>query len=101
MKPTLKNFRSHKRADALETESPRFPITNWNYQSVALGGFSGHCAKLTPSFRDISRDYFDKEAHNNFAKEAALFGTMLAMAAMPLISTALAVIHLLRTVGTF
>lgn len=77
----------------------RFPVIDCNYQSVALDGFNGHCEKLSPSFRNISREYFANEAHHYFLAEGALFATMLLTAAVPIVSGAFAVIHLCRSFG--
>jgi hypothetical protein len=90
MKPTIETFRSNK----------RFPITDYNYHSVALDGFDGCCAKMTaPSFRSISRDYFENEEPKRFLGEAAIFGTMLVTALVPLISGVFAIIQLCRSLG--
>ncbi len=64
---------------------------------MVLSGCSANCAKIySPSFRNISRDYFDTEAQRDFLTEAAVFGTMLVTAAVPIISGAYAVIELCR-----
>jgi hypothetical protein len=89
MKPNLTTSRSQDRV----------PLVDCNYHSVALDEFSGRCAKDSPSFRSISRDYFDKEAQHNFAAEAALFATMLVTAAVPIVSGAFAIIQLCRAFG--
>ena len=83
MKPTLTTKDSGK----------RFPIVDCNYHSIALDGCNGRCLGL-PSFRSISREYFDKEAQRSFATEAALFGTMIVTATFPIVSGAYAIMHL-------
>jgi hypothetical protein len=91
MKPTIETFRTNK----------RFPLTDYNYHSVALDGFSGSCAKVSsPSFRSISRDYFETEEPKSFLGEAAIFGTMLVTAVVPLVSGIFAIIELCRVLGT-
>jgi hypothetical protein len=78
----------------------RFPLIDCNYQSVALDAFNGGCAKFSPPpFRNISRDYFDNEAHRHFLAEGALFATMLVTAAVPLVSAAYAIAELCRAFG--
>ena len=91
MKPTIKTIRSNK----------RFPVTDYNYHSVALDRFNGCCAKVSsPSFRSISRDYFEAEEPKSFLGEAAIFGTMMVTAVVPLVSGVLAIIQLCRALGT-
>jgi hypothetical protein len=91
MKPTIETIRTNKRS----------PITDYNYHSVALDGFNGCCAKVsTPSFRSISRDYFENEEPKSFLGEAAIFGTMLVTAVVPLVSGIFAIIQLCRVLGT-
>lgn len=88
MKPTLTKNSSGK----------EFPLLDYNYHSVALDGCNGHCLR-PPSLRSISREYFDKEAHRSFAAEAALFGIMIVTAAVPIVSSAFAVLELCRSVA--
>ena len=91
MKPTIETFRSNK----------RFPITDYNYHSLAIDRFNGPCAKVSsPSFRSISRDYFETEEPKSFLGEAAIFGTMLVTAVVPLVSGVFAIIQLCRVLGT-
>jgi hypothetical protein len=78
----------------------RFPITDCNYHSITLGDFNGRCTKLcSPSFRNISRDYFDNEAQRNFLTEGAVFITMLVTVTVPIVSGALAILQLCRDCG--
>ncbi|MDQ2825064.1 MAG: hypothetical protein M3R29_06425 [Verrucomicrobiota bacterium] len=91
MKPTFTTNRNSK----------RFPITDSNYHPLALDGFSGSCAKMSPpSFRSISRDYFETEEPKSFLGEAAIFGTMLVTVVVPLVSGISAIIQLCRVLGT-
>ena len=53
-----------------------------------------------PSFRSISQDYFKNEARPNFAGEAALFTVILMVAAVPILNSVSAVLHLVRSFGT-
>ena len=91
MKPTIETSHSNK----------RFPVTDYHYHSIALDGFSGSCAKVSaPSFRSISRDYFETEEPKSFLGEAAIFGTMLVTAVVPLVSGIVAIVQLCRVLGT-
>jgi hypothetical protein len=77
-----------------------FPLTDCNYYSFTLAGYRGQCAKsLAPSFRNISRQYFQNEARHDFVSEAILFAMLVITAAVPLVSAAYAVIELCQTFG--
>ena len=66
-----------------------FPLVECNYQPMKLSGYQARCARIdAPSFRDISRQYFQKEARRDFVSEAFLFAVMIVLAAAPLLSTA-------------
>ncbi|PYK34827.1 MAG: hypothetical protein DME54_06735 [Verrucomicrobia bacterium] len=90
MKPTAFIVRNHT----------RFPLTDCNYHPVTLSGYRSHCAKpLTPSFRNISHQYFQREARHDFVGEAILFAMLVITAAIPLVSAAYAVAELCRAFG--
>jgi hypothetical protein len=90
MKPTFITTRSEK----------RFPLIECNYHSVALSGYRGRCAKpAAPSFRNISRLYFQKEARQDFFGEAILFAILVVAATVPMVSGAYAIIQLCRAFG--
>jgi hypothetical protein len=78
----------------------RMPKTDCCYQvgsmpSRGRRAFGRRCA----SIRSISNDYFKNEARSAFVTEAAFFSVIVITAAVPLIYTATAVIHLVRSVG--
>ena len=78
----------------------KFPITDHNYQSVALGGCSGSRAHLAgPSFRSISRDYFKNEAPQDFFGEALFFVAIALTTAVPLASGAYVLAHFIAAIG--
>jgi hypothetical protein len=80
----------------------RFPLIDWNYQPTRLGGYRGQCAKTeAPSFRNISRQYFQNDARRDFIGEAAFFAAIVITAAAPLFSTASAIGELCRAIGWF
>jgi hypothetical protein len=58
---------------------------------------SAPCVKRSNSLRDISRDYFHAEANREFTTEAAVFGTLILMAIVPIMTGISAVVQLLRT----
>jgi hypothetical protein len=90
MKPTFITTCSEK----------RFPFIECNYHSVTLSAYRGRCVRPTvPSFRDISRLYFQKEARQDFFGEAILFAILVVAATVPIVSGAYAVIQLCRAFG--
>ena len=75
----------------------KFPFVDYHYQASTLENFTGSCAKTSSkSLRDISRDYFDNEANHDFLSDAAVFGTLIATAAVPIIAGLSAVVELCR-----
>jgi hypothetical protein len=75
----------------------KFPFVDYHYQASTLEHFTGHCAKTSSkSLRDISRNYFDSEANYDFLSDAAVFGTLIATAAVPIIAGLNAVVELCR-----
>ena len=78
-------------------DARNFPFGDYHYQASTLENFTGHCAKTSSkSLRDISRDYFDKESNHDFLSDAAVFGTLIATAAVPIIAGLSAVLELCR-----
>jgi hypothetical protein len=91
MKPTLQSNRRR---------SPRLPKTDYNFQSPSVANMGGRCfGSRPPSFRAISQDYFKNEARQNFAGEAALFSAIVLIVAIPLLQSASALVHLVRSIG--
>jgi hypothetical protein len=78
-------------------DARKFPFVDYHYQASTLENFTGHCAKTSSkSLRDISRDYFDKESNHDFLSDVAVFGTLIATAAVPIIAGLSAVFELCR-----
>ena len=77
----------------------RFPITDYNYHAPSYGDLSGgHCTNVpAPSFRNISRDYFQNEARHSFLMEALFFAVITATAVVPLVNGALVLVHFVRS----
>lgn len=76
-----------------------FPVTDFNYHSVVLG-YSGRCGRAVgPSFHTLSRDYFNIEARRYFLAEAIVFGSIMVMAAFPILNGARAMMDLVRVIG--
>ena len=74
----------------------KFPFVDYQYQASSLENLSGRCEKLSHSFRDISRDYFDSEDNNDFVSNAAIFAALIASALVPIVASASAMIHVVR-----
>ena len=74
------------------------PKTDYNFQSSSNTG--GRCFdSRRPSFRAISQDYFKNEAPHSFVREAGLFSVIVLIVAVPLLQSAHAVVHLVRSFG--
>ena len=91
MKPTINTNK----------DARKFPFVEFQYQASSLEDLSGRCTKLSNSFRDISRDYFDKEENKDFLSNAAIFIAMLASAMIPIAASASEVVHLVRVLPSF
>ena len=77
--------------------SQKFPLVEYCYHAPILNSSSAHCVKKSNSLRDVSRDYFDAEANREFTTEAAVFGTLIVMAIMPIMAGVSAVVQLLHS----
>jgi len=77
-----------------------FPLVDCNYQPMTLNGYHARCVTTaTPSFRNISRHYFQKEARRDFVSEAFLFAVIIVLAAAPLLSAASALTEFCRAIA--
>jgi len=90
MKPTIQ-LNEHK--------GPRTPKIECGYQVASMPSRGGHGFSRRASIRSISNEYFKNEARSTFATEAAFFSVIVMTAAVPLITTALALVHLVRSVA--
>jgi hypothetical protein len=91
MKPTIHT----------NTNATKFPFVDYQYQASSLESLTGRCAKLSNSFRDISRDYFDTEENQDFLSNAAIFVALIGSALIPIAASASAMIELVRTLPLF
>jgi hypothetical protein len=95
MKPTFQT-----NDDSMGECAHKFPITDFNYHSVALGECRGRCAEVvSPSFHSLSRDYFKTEARQYSLAETVVFGAIMATAILPILNGASAVMDLVRAIG--
>jgi hypothetical protein len=91
MKPTIQ-FNERK-------GDPR-PMTDYSYQAPRFSSQGGHgSGSRRASIRAISHDYFKNEARSSFATEAAFFSVIVLTAAVPVINSAIALGHLVRSIG--
>jgi hypothetical protein len=82
------------------TARGRFPFTDYDYHSGTISGYRSRCAKsVEPSFRNISRQYFQNEARCDFVGEAILFAMLTITSAMAVASGAQAAVQLCRVFG--
>jgi hypothetical protein len=90
-----------KPSQNIRPRAQKFPLVDYCYQAPMLNPSSAPCVKRSNSLRDISRDYFDAESNREFVTEAAVAGTLIIMAIMPIMAGVFAVAHLLRVLPLF
>jgi hypothetical protein len=100
MKPTTQ-FNEKNRRDLSDRELRKdsaLPKTDYSFQAVSVANGGGRCfSSCRPSFRAISQDYFKNEAPRSFASEAALFVVIVMTAALPILNSVSALVHLVRS----
>jgi hypothetical protein len=78
----------------------RMPNIDQNFQVASMPSRGGRShGSRHASIRAVSHDYFKNEARSMFATEAAFFSVIVMTAAVPLINTAMAMVHLVRSVA--
>jgi hypothetical protein len=78
-------------------KSSKFPLIDCNYRPMTLDGYRGRCIRTeAPRFRNISAQYFRKEARHDFVVEAVCFAIFVITAAVPLVGATNAVVDLCR-----
>ena len=85
----------------IQPGAQKFPLVEYCYHAPMLNPLSAPCVKRSDSLRDISREYFDVEANREFTTEAAVFGTLIVMATVPIMTGMSAVVQLLRSLPLF
>jgi hypothetical protein len=81
-----------------ERNGRRMPKTDCAYQVASMPNRGGRGnGRGRASIRAISREYFKNEARSMFAIEAAFFSVIVMTAAVPLINTVTAMVHLVRS----
>ena len=101
MKPTIQFNEKRSRDHRDSRRGSAFPKTDYSLQAASLNHGGGRCfGARRPSFRSISQDYFKNEAPHSFAGEAALFSVIVMTAALPILNSVSALVHLVRSFGT-
>jgi hypothetical protein len=78
--------------------SRRSPKTNFHYQTATLDDIRGRPVEdCKPPFHALGRDYFTREAHQDFAIESAAFFLLMMTTVLPLFNGANAVVELIRS----
>ena len=90
-----------KPSSTTQPNGRKFPLVEYHYHAPMLNGSTAPCVKTSKSLRDISRDYFDGEANREFTTEAAVFGTLIMMAMVPIMTGISAVLQLLHALPVF
>jgi hypothetical protein len=81
--------------------SRRSPKTDFDYQTATLDHIRGRPVEdCEPPFHALSRDYFTREAHQDFAIESAAFFLLMMTTVLQLFKGANAVVELIRSTGT-
>jgi hypothetical protein len=85
-----------------QRNSRSFPLVEFHYQPGLLG-YQPRCAKknAAPAFRNISNQYFQRQARRDFIAEGCLFVAIVLTAAAPLFSAASALADFCRAIGQF
>ena len=100
MKPTIQ-FNEKSRRDLSDRkfrQGSLLPKTDYSFQAASMTSGGGRCFGVRrPSFRAISQEYFKNEEPRSFAGEAALFVVIVMTAALPIINSASALTHLVRS----
>lgn len=100
--PTLIRSCSRESFDGRKSISRRFPVTDYNYHSVALEGSSApYLHARARSFWNITGDYYKSEARHDFWGEASLWAVLALTAFLPLISHAHAVMEFVRGISSY
>jgi hypothetical protein len=91
MKPTIQFSKRH---------GLHLPKTDCNYHVASMPSRGGRSyGSRHASIRAVSHDYFKNEARSMFVTEAAFFSVIVITAAVPLINTAMALVHLVRSIA--
>jgi hypothetical protein len=100
MKPIFKIDHRYRPIGLAASTSHASRKTDYHYRAATLDDVDGGCVgDYKPPFRAISRDYFAREAHYDWASEALVFCLLMLTSIPPLVNGASAVAGLLRSTG--
>jgi hypothetical protein len=101
MKPAIQFNETSRRdfCDRGSRQGSALPKTDYSFQAASVAN-GGRCfGSRHPSFRSISQDYFKYEAPPTFVREVALFTVIVMTAAVPIMASVGAILHLVRSFG--
>ena len=105
MKPTFPILIRSRRCESFDGDkcrSRRFPVTDYNYHSVAFEGSSARYVHTsTRSFWNITGDYYKSEARQEFWGEISLWAVLALTAFLPLITNAHALMEFVRAISSY
>ena len=94
MKPIAERIERRSEGDV---SRKRLPLVDWDYQTFSLDrSYGGPDDRPSQSFRNISRDYFQREARQNFLAEIAFFLVLAAVLVGAFVEGARVIIHALQ-----
>ena len=100
MKPIIQFNKKSSRDHRASRRGSSFPQIDYSLQAGTITA-GGRCfGSRRPSFRSISQDYFKNEAPHNYVREAALFSVIVMTAAVPIVNSVSALLHLVRSFGS-
>jgi len=100
MKPTFPFTQTTRRQEAVAIRRRvGFPKTDYCFRPPTFDFDSRWRGEGSPSFRGISKGYFDHEARKHFTTEATLFGVIVLTAALPVAKAIGGLFQFVRTVG--
>ncbi|PYL03968.1 MAG: hypothetical protein DME31_04980 [Verrucomicrobia bacterium] len=105
MKPTFPILIRSRRCESFDGDkcrSRRFPVTDYNYHSVAFEGSSAHYMHTRArSFWNITGDYYKSEARQDFWGEISLWAVLALTAFLPLITNGHALMEFVRAISSY
>ena len=102
MKPTVEQNSLSRRGDGAHKNGAMFPFLDSNYHAVTLPNYRGGCLRAKSlSFRNISAEYFRREARNEFCVEALAFFAIVVTATIPILNNMHALADFVRVIGRF
>ena len=100
MKPIFQINHRYRLSAHAARMSRRSPKADFDYQTATLDDIRGRPVEnCKPPFHALGRDYFTREAHQDFAIESAAFFLLMMTTVLPLFNGANAVMEMIRSTG--